>query len=50
MNTTKIEKCIELLNAGKIAELKDFLQYERQASVLNENGKKTTLLTAVKRL
>lgn len=50
MNTAKIEKCIELLNAGKIAELKDFLQYERQASILNENGKKTTLLTAVKKI
>lgn len=50
MNTAKIEKYIELLNAGKITELKDFLQYERQASILNENGKKPTLLTAVKKI
>lgn len=50
MNTAKIEKCIELLNKEKITELKDFLQYERQASILNENSKKTTLLTAVKKI
>lgn len=49
MTTATIEKCIELLNANSLDDLRNLLNYERQASILKGNGQKTTLLTAVKK-
>ena len=49
MNTAAIEKSIELLNSSKLDELRELLTFERQKSILVGQGKKTSLLTAVKK-
>lgn len=49
MNTAAIEKSIELLNSSKLDELRELLTFERQKSILAEQGKKSSLLTAVKK-
>lgn len=49
MTLATIDKCLQLLNAYNISELRDLLNYERQASILKSNGQKATLLTAVKK-
>lgn len=49
MNTATIEKSIELLNSSKLDELRELLAYERQKSILAGQGKKSSLLTAVKK-
>lgn len=50
MNTATIEKAIKLLNEGDIIALDGLLRFEYEKSVLQDNGKKTNALTAVKRL
>lgn len=50
MNTKGIEKAIELLNSQNFDELKDFLEFERQSAILSDKGRKTSLLTAVKKI
>lgn len=49
MNTAAIEKSIELLNSLKLDELRELLTFERQKSILAGQGKKSSLLTAVKK-
>ena len=49
MNTATIEKAIKLLNEGDIIVLGDLLRLEYEKSVLQDNGKKANVLTAVKR-
>lgn len=49
MNTATIEKAIKLLNEGDMVALDDLLRFEYEKSVLQDNGKKTNVLTAVKR-
>lgn len=49
MNTAAIEKSIELLNSLKLDELRELLTFERQKSILAGQGKKPSLLTAVKK-
>ena len=48
MKLKEIEKAIELLNNGEIADLGALLAYERQKEILNGDTKKTAFLTAVK--
>lgn len=48
MKLKEIEKAIELVNNGEIADLKALLAYERQKEILNGDTKKTAFLTAVK--
>lgn len=48
MKLKEIEKAIELVNNGKIDDLKALLAYERQKEILNGDTKKTAFLTAVK--
>jgi hypothetical protein len=50
MNTATIEKCIELLNTGKIDDLRDLLNYERETNILASKGVKMSLLNAVKKI
>lgn len=50
MNATDITKCIDYINNEKIAELKDFLIYCRQALILTEKGKKASPLKAIKKV
>lgn len=50
MNTTTIEKCLDLLNTGKIDDLRDLLNYERETNILASKGIKTSLLNAVKKI
>ena len=50
MNTATIEKCIDLLNTGKIDDLRDLLNYERETDILASKGIKTSLLNAVKKI
>lgn len=38
MNTATIEKCIDLLNTGKIDDLRDLLNYERETNILASKG------------
>lgn len=49
MNTATIEKAIKLLNVGDIVALGDLLRFEYEKSVLQTNGKKANVLTAVKK-
>lgn len=49
MNTATIEKAIKLLNEGDTIALDDSLRFEYGKSVLQDNGKKANVLTAVKR-
>ena len=49
MNTATIKKAIKLLNEGDTIALDDLLRFEYEKSVLQDNGKKTNVLTAVKR-
>ena len=49
MNTATIEKAIKLLNEGDIIALGDLLRFEYEKSVLQDNGKKANVLTAVKK-
>ena len=50
MNTATIEKCIDLLNTGKIDDLRALLNYERETNILASKGIKTSLLNAVKKI
>lgn len=50
MNTATIEKCIDLLNTGKIDDLRDLLNYERETNILASKGVKMSLLNAVKKI
>lgn len=50
MNTATIEKCINLLNTGKIDDLRDLLNYERETNILASKGVKMSLLNAVKKI
>lgn len=49
MNKNAIEKAQALLASNKLDELKQLLDYERELEVLKANGKKPTLLNAVKK-
>lgn len=49
MNTATIEKAIKLLNESDIVALGNLLRFEYEKSVLQDNGKKTNVLTAVKK-
>lgn len=49
MNTATIKKAIKLLNEGDTIALDDLLRFEYEKSVLQDNGKKANVLTAVKR-
>lgn len=49
MNTATIERAIKLLNVGDIVALDDLLRFEYEKSVLQSNGKKANVLTAVKK-
>ena len=49
MNTATIKKAIKLLNEGDTIALDDLLRFEYEKSVLQDNGKKANVLTAVKK-
>ena len=49
MNTTTIEKCIDLCEKRELEELLNTLRYEREVSILSSKGKKPTLLNATKK-
>ena len=50
MELKRIEKAIELLKSNNIEELKELLEFERQASILNGKGKNIKYATLVKNL
>ena len=50
MELSKINKAIELLKNNNIEELKELLEFERQASILNGKGKDVKFATLVKNL
>lgn len=49
MNTTTIEKCIDLCEKRELEELLNTLRYEREVSILSSKGRKPTLLNATKK-
>lgn len=49
MNTATIEKCLNLLNANNLDDLRNLLNYEKQASILTAKKGNTKFLPAVKK-
>lgn len=50
MKVTDIDKCIKLLDNAEIANLRDFLVFQRQIAIMDENKADTKQITAIKKV